>query len=111
MTFKERIMEMPLAYRLVQTPFTKKKLAPVLAHNDLHTVRRVLDVGCGPGTNTSLFTDSDYTGVDINPEYIRQARNRYQRRFLVADVTKYQVTPAERYDFILVNSLLHHLPS
>jgi SAM-dependent methyltransferase len=109
-SLKARIMENPLAYRLVQTPFTRKKLTPVLTHNDLRSVRRVLDVGCGPGTNTALFADVDYTGMDINPEYIRQGRQRFQRSFVVADVTKYRVSSAERYDFILVNSLLHHLP-
>lgn len=110
MSLKARIMENPLAYRLVQTPFARKKLTPVLRHNDLRSVRRVLDVGCGPGTNTALFADMDYTGMDINPEYIRQARQRFQRSFVVADVTEYRVSSAERYDFILVNSLLHHLP-
>ncbi len=110
MSFKARILENPLAYRLVQAPFTRKKLAPVLAHNDLRSLRRVLDVGCGPATNTALFANLDYTGMDINPEYIRQARQRFQRNFVVADVTKYRVSSAERYDFILVNSLLHHLP-
>lgn len=110
MSFKERILENPLVFRLVQAPFTEKKLAPILAHNDLHAIRRVLDVGCGPGTNTALFAGVDYTGMDINPAYIRQARRRFQRNFVVADVTKYRVSPSERYDFILVNSLLHHLP-
>jgi len=109
-SLKNRLLEIPLTYRIVQSPFTRKKLAPVLAQNDLQRVRRVLDVGCGPGTNTPLFTHADYTGIDINPDYIRQARKRFQRKFIVADITEYQVATAERYDFILVNSLLHHLP-
>ncbi len=50
-----RFMEHALAYRLWQTAFAEKKLAPVLADNDLGAVRRVLDVGCGPGTNTRHF--------------------------------------------------------
>ena len=110
MSLKERVLENPLVFRLVQAPFTRKKLTPVLAHNDLRRVHRVLDVGCGPGTNTALFADVDYTGMDINPAYIRQAQRRFRRNFVVADVTKYRVGSAERYDFVFVNSLLHHLP-
>jgi SAM-dependent methyltransferase len=109
-SLKERVLENPLVFRLVQAPFTRKKLLPVLAHNDLRTIRRVLDVGCGPGTNTALFAGVDYTGMDINPAYIRQAQRRFRRNFVVADVTRYRVSSAERYDFIFVNSLLHHLP-
>jgi len=110
LSLKAQILENPLVYRFVQAPFTTKKLAPVHEHNDLRNVRRVLDVGCGPGTNSPLFANTDYTGIDINPEYIRQARRRFRREFVIADVTKYRVPDTERYDFILVNSLLHHLP-
>lgn len=103
------ILEHPLAYRLWQSPFAERKLAPVLAHNDLDRVRRVLDVGCGPGTNTHHFANADYLGIDLNQKYIEHARRRHQRNFLVADVTTRTAAPGERYDFILVNSLLHHL--
>src|SRR5207302_118616 len=97
-----------LAYRLWQAPFADKKLAPLFAHNDLRAVRRVLDVGCGPGTNTGHFGHADYVGVDINPRYIAYARRRYGREFLVADVTAGPDLGA-RFDCVLVNSFLHHV--
>jgi SAM-dependent methyltransferase len=103
-------MEHTLAYRLWQAPFAEQKLGPVLAHNDgLRGVRRVLDVGCGPGTNTRHFAHADYLGVDHNPRYIEDARRRHRRNFLVADITQYDVAPGERFDFIFVNSFLHHV--
>jgi SAM-dependent methyltransferase len=105
----EAVLEYPLVYRLWQAPFVEQKFRPIRAHNDLGAVRRVLDVGCGPGTNTAQFKACDYLGVDFNPRYVEQARRRHQRPFLVADVTAYTVLPGERYDFILLNSLLHHL--
>jgi len=71
----------------------------------------VLDVGCGPGTNRSQFGDADYLGLDINERYIEHARRRYGGDFRAVDVTRYAVPDAERYDFILVNSFLHHLPT
>ncbi len=98
-----------LAYRLWQRPFADRKLAPILAHNDMAKVRRVLDVGCGPGTNTRYFASTEYLGVDMNPSYIADARARYGRDFLVADVTTYTAPPGAAYDFILSNSFLHHI--
>ena len=104
-----RIMENTLAYRVWQAPFAEQKLAPLFAHNDLSRIRRVLDVGCGPGTNTHHFAASDYLGIDFNPAYIESARRRHKREFLVADATKYQVPSHERFDLILANSLFHHI--
>src|SRR5256885_3509708 len=101
-------LEHTLAYRLWQAPFADKKLAPLFAHNDLRAVRRVLDVGCGPGTNTGHFGHADYVGVDINPRYIAYARRRYGREVLVADVTAGPNLGA-RFDCGLVNSFLHHV--
>jgi SAM-dependent methyltransferase len=96
-------------YLLWQGKFAEQKLAPLNAHNDLSRVRRVLDVGCGPGTNTRHFATAAYLGVDVNPAYIQYARRRYRRDFLAADVCEYTAAPGEKYDFILVNSFLHHV--
>lgn len=103
------IMDHVLAYRLWQGPFAEKKLAPVLRHTDLASVRRALDVGCGPGTNARHFVRAQYLGVDLNPAYVAYARRRFGDRFAVADVRTYTAPPGERYDFVLVNSLLHHI--
>jgi SAM-dependent methyltransferase len=96
-------------YRLWMAPFAEQKFAPVLANNDLRRVRRVLDVGCGPGTNTQHFAHAGYLGVDFNPRYIEDARQRHKRDFLVEDVRNYRAAPEDRFDFILANSFLHHL--
>jgi SAM-dependent methyltransferase len=103
------IMENTHAYRLWQAPFAEKKFAPIPAHNDLREVRRVLDVGCGPGTNTPHFAHTSYLGIDHNLRYLEHARRRYGRAFLVADITRPALAPAARFDFILINSFLHHV--
>jgi len=110
----DAIMRQPLVYRMWMAPFAKKKFAPIAAHNDLGLIRRVLDVGCGPGTNADYFGCNDYLGVDLNEQYIRDAEKRYgasqgRRRFLTADVGKFVAPPGERFDFVLVNSFLHHV--
>lgn len=104
-----RLMENTLAYRLWQAPFAERKLAPLFEHNDVAGARRVLDVGCGPGTNAHHFAHADYLGIDFNPSYIESARRRHGREFIVADVTTYEVPPDRRFDLILANSLFHHI--
>jgi SAM-dependent methyltransferase len=104
-----RLLEQAPVYSLWQAPFVGDKLAPVLAHNDLAQVHRVLDVGCGPGTNTDLFRAADYLGIDINPDYIKSAQRKHKRPFVVADVTAYEDHAAGKFDFILINSFLHHV--
>ena len=103
------LMNQTWAYRAWQAPFAESKLRPLLAQTDLSRVRRVIDVGCGPGTNVRHFTDVDYLGLDINAGYIEDARRRYRRDFRVADVTRLEPGAIEPSDMILLNSLLHHL--
>jgi len=102
-------MEQTHLYRLWQAPFAADKLRPVLDQNELTKVRRVLDVGCGPGTNTAHFRHADYLGIDINPRYIEWARRRHGREFLVADIRTHRFPDDRKFDFVLVNSFLHHV--
>src|SRR6202040_4264101 len=89
--------------------FAEKKLEPLRRHNDVSKVSRVLDVGCGPGTNARHFSHADYLGLDLNPAYVEYARRRYSNRCELADVTHYSAPSSEPFDFVLVNSLLHHI--
>ena len=109
MKLAHSVLEQNIVYRLWQAPLASDKFAPVHAHNDLSRVRRVLDVGCGPGTNTHLFAHSRYLGIDLNPRYIAYARKKFARDFVVANVTTYDVPRDRGFDFILVNSFLHHV--
>ena len=102
-----RILESPWVYLLWQRPFVRQKIAPVL--NDLGKPGRILDVGCGPGTNTPLFgPEFDYVGVDLSPEYVKYAKRKHGRPFFVCDVTQ-DPLPHGPFDVVLINSLMHHL--
>jgi trans-aconitate methyltransferase len=109
MNLSEQLLGYTSVNRAWQSPFIDQKFAPVLAHNDLTQVRRVLDVGCGPGTNTASFPDCDYHGIDCNEKYVEYARRKYSRSFQIADVRAFSIPDGGPFDFILVNSLLHHL--
>lgn len=108
---RDRLMETSLVYRLWQAPFADQKLAPVLGNADVRQARKVLDLACGPGTNAHHFAPRSYTGVDVNRAYIERAQSHHRGRFIVADATAPDLLRDESFDFILVNSFLHHLPT
>ena len=68
----------------------------------------VLDLGCGTGVFSPWFGPG-YVGIDISQPYINYARWRYpSKQFQVMDAGKIQF-PAQSFDAIWVNGVLHHL--
>jgi SAM-dependent methyltransferase len=105
----DRLLERPLVYQTWQAPFAAAKLKPFLARVGPERTRRVLDIGCGPGTNARVFTGAEYVGIDINPDYVRRASSRHPGRFVVGDVTDESTLPNQQFDCVFANSLMHHL--
>jgi SAM-dependent methyltransferase len=106
----DSILEHPAVYAAWQAPFVAQKFAPVERRLAALPVGRVLDVGCGPGTNAPRFGLAEYVGVDVNEDYLRIARSKYVRgQFVQADLSSADLTPFGTFDTILVNSFLHHL--
>ena len=105
----ERVMEQPWVYRLWQAPFADQKFLPVHRQLERRPPRRVLDVGCGPGTNASRFVGCEYVGIDINEKYLEMGRVRYPGVFVQADLATADLSHLGSFDTILVNSFLHHL--
>jgi SAM-dependent methyltransferase len=110
MRWIESLLEHPAVYSAWQAPFVSQKFAPAEWHLQQRQIRRVLDVGCGPGTNALRFAGADYVGIDINERYLAVARTRSQGRFVRADLQTDDVSMLGLFDTILVNSVLHHLP-
>lgn len=106
---RERLLEHPAVYSAWQAPFAAQKFAPVERWLREHKVRRVLDVGCGAGTNAKHFADTDYVGVDVNDRYLQAARARFGGRFVQADLTGAHLSTLGTFDMILVNSFFHHV--
>jgi SAM-dependent methyltransferase len=106
---RERLLEHPAIYSAWQAPFAAQKFAPVERWLRGHTVRRVLDVGCGAGTNAAHFAGVDYVGIDVNERYLQAARARYRGEFVQTDLTNADLSSLGTFDMILANSFLHHV--
>lgn len=105
-----RLLEQPAVYRAWQAPFAEEKFAPVARALARRPPRRVLDVGCGPGTNAARFAGLEYVGIDHNPRYLREARAHHRGTFVCADLATADLSHLGHFDTVLVNSFLHHLP-
>lgn len=82
--------------------------------------KRVLEVGCGIGTDTINFAraGAQVTAVDLSTESLAVARQRAevfgfkdQVRFYQADAERLSDTvPVERYDLVYSFGVIHHTP-
>lgn len=89
---------------------------PIIRHN-LNTFKkikdkRILEIGCSSGIDAISYTKyaDYYCGVDISDEAIKKANslNLKNSEFLCIDGHKIPKED-EYFDFVVVNSLLHHL--
>ena len=72
---------------------------------------RVLDCGCGPGDVLDYLPDVDYVGIDIDANYVAEARKRYGDRatFRLGPLGPKTMTEEAHYDLVLAMGVLHHL--
>ena len=77
---------------------------------------RVLEIGCGLGTDGAQFAKAgaNYTGVDLTEAAIELARKRFELfglngAFQVADAERLDF-PHESFDLVYSHGVLHHTP-
>ena len=85
----------------------------LLAAVPLTAVRRVVDIGCGPGNSTELlverFPNAEVVGLDSSPEMLAAARQRLPNvTFIEADVATW--TPESAVDLIFANATFQWVP-
>jgi SAM-dependent methyltransferase len=69
--------------------------------------RRILEIGCGLGWARTLFA-GEYTGIDVNPDYIREASSKLSGTFLVMDAAQMPFAP-DSFDDAVSIATGHHL--
>ncbi|NDC37262.1 MAG: class I SAM-dependent methyltransferase [Proteobacteria bacterium] len=107
------ILANPTVYQCWQTPFYRQKMSFISDEAYLRP-GRVLELGCGPGTNICFFQDWDYVGLDVEPLYVEAAAKVASRicdryRLVKGDCTQVLQLIEGPFDMVLANSLLHHL--
>ncbi|MGD9719736.1 MAG: trans-aconitate 2-methyltransferase [Pirellulales bacterium] len=109
--FGDSLLAAERLHRLAEVfePSTRALLARLPAGG----VRKIADLGCGPGHTTRLlaeiFASAQVTGFDISPNFIERARQDSGGRlqFVTADVT--ETLPDGPYDVLYCRYVLTHL--
>jgi SAM-dependent methyltransferase len=108
-------------YRLTQIPRFYKAIPYLLARRDALrgfaedavgpvAGRAVLDLGCGPGTMCPYLEGARYKGVDLNPDHVVAAREKFGHfEFHCSDAGSFLASTPAKYDVVLMIGLLHHL--
>jgi len=70
----------------------------------------LLDIGCGPAQALEYANGAHYYGFDSNPDYIRDAKNRWGDRgvFMCLDVSE-NIEDLPDFDVAMAYGVLHHL--
>lgn len=107
------ILKIPAIYRLVQAIFSHKPTRTVwdkwLQENPNG---KVLDVGCGPGLNSRIFSScSTYVGIDISERYISEAQRSFGDwgEFFTLSALEIDQLPHGNFDLVILSGVLHHL--
>lgn len=108
------LLSSPKVYDFVQNALGAQSSRRTLVrdHFQLRSGHTMLDVGCGTGEITPhLPAGVNYYGIDLSPDYIASARQRYGQlgRFDVADVSQPLPSSTPPADLVTCIGLLHHL--
>ena len=76
--------------------------------NNLKIDARVLDLGCGTGEFSVYFQDFNYTGIDIEQNYINYAKKNYDGNFELMDAS-HMLFENNSLDLIVVLGVFHHI--
>ncbi len=104
------IIEHGRFYYLFHSLWTRKKISPLLKAHSFNEARSLIDIGCGPGLYYPFFCPRKYLGIDLSNENIAFAGNKFgSDKYMVADARYLNAIIKQRFDAVLINSLLHHL--
>ena len=111
----QQILSQSLVYDLMQRciggyTFKRRFLASHLGEAENETV---LELGCGTGFAATCLPEALYTGIDISEKYIRAAKRRGLplAKFIVCNCIEPKALNGQKYDWIISNGLMHHLPT
>jgi SAM-dependent methyltransferase len=102
--------------RVEEHRYAKEWHIPIAADFESTRGLKVLEIGCGLGTDGAQFAraGADYTGIDLTDASIELARKRFELsglngQFRVADAEKLDFAN-ETFDLVYSHGVLHHTP-
>jgi trans-aconitate 2-methyltransferase len=74
-------------------------------------VRRVIDLGCGPGNSTAVlrdrWPDAEFTGLDSSAEMMERARREYPgQRWIAGDIAEWSAGNDGPFDVVFSNAAM-----
>jgi SAM-dependent methyltransferase len=110
-----QLVTIPLIYRMFQEFLGAKSAKRYFKQNYFNDLqnKRVLEVGCGPGSWYPNLSDcAAYVGMDWNKDHIERASSLYasdRAEFVVGDVSTDLPLDTEKFDYVFAFGVLHHL--
>ena len=115
MSLIDRINDLSWIYMCVQRIIgaTRAREICIREYGEIRDGQRILDVGCGPAYVLNWLPNTNYLGVDINPNAIRSARAFYRHRpdtsFVCGVFDSALAVQIGSVDHVLLMGILHHL--
>lgn len=108
------LLSHPVAYRLFQQGVGAERARKIYLEEFAKPSpgEKILDLGCGPGDILDYLPEVNYTGLDLSPEYIRAARERFgsKGRFCCGDLGVATIEGEQgSFDLVMAIGVLHHL--
>ena len=109
------VLSMPIIYSTFQSIMGAKKIQLLICDDCIltHSVKRVLDIGCGTADILEVLPlDIQYIGFDASESYIEYARKKYSQRnatFIASLVNDTELENFESFDLVIASGILHHL--
>lgn len=104
-------LKIPRLYDLIQILATGGFLKKVTRALPEIKYKRIFDMGCGTGNLIKHTNPMEYTGWDVNGEFIKLAKKKYgenRYKFCKKDIIN-DPFPAKNVDYAIIINVLHHL--
>lgn len=107
------ILQYPIIYTTYQKIVGGYRARKLFVENNvkIKAGQKILDIGCGPGDILNFLPKVDYTGIDLDKNYIEQAKKKYGNKgiFKCAGVDDLKLIENYTFDIVISAGVLHHL--
>ncbi|MUU79657.1 class I SAM-dependent methyltransferase [Winogradskyella endarachnes] len=108
-----KVLSHPIVYTTYQKIVGGYRARKLFVENNVKIKpgQKILDIGCGPGDILEFLPDVDYTGIDLDENYIAQAKKKYGQKghFKCAGVDGLDLKNNNTFDIVISAGVLHHL--